>query len=133
MAAEARAVRAPALPAQSGSGAGRSTSKACDDRRRGPSRPPPKLVRRGRLDLPAGFLVRLDGLLEVAVLLADEEAQAVEPREMLLGVREIVQRQGGLADVLAGAEGAWIARHGPLGGRGGLLRAADPGRGVGQP
>src|SRR5256885_5484805 len=60
--------------------AGRSTSKACDDRRRGPSRPPPKLVRRGRLDLPPGFLVRLDRLLEVAVLLAAEEAQAVEPR-----------------------------------------------------
>src|SRR2546422_11350513 len=108
MAAEARAVRAPALPAQSGSGAGRSTSKACDDRRRGPSRPPPKLVRRGRLDLPAGFLVRLDGLLEVAVLLAAEEAQAVEPREKLLGPREVFQSQVGLGDVLLGGEGGAI-------------------------
>src|SRR2546427_1985810 len=133
MAAEARAVRAPALPAQSGSGAGRSTSKACDDRRRGPRRPPPKLVRRGRLDLPAGFLVRLDGLLEVAVLLAAEEAQAVEPREGLLGLREGVERQGGLADVLVGAEVAWIERQRLLVERDGLCRVAAAARGVGQP
>src|SRR2546422_10579623 len=127
MAAEARAVRAPALPAQSGSGAGRSTSKACDDRRRGPPRPPPKLVRRGRLDLSAGFLVRLDGLLEVAVLLAAEEAQAVEPRGGLLGLRQVVKRQGGLADVLAGAEVAWKQRQGLLVGRDGLFRVAPAG------
>src|SRR2546427_12248376 len=110
MAAEARAVRAPALPAQSGSGAGRSTSKACDDRRRGPSRPPPKLIRRGRLDLPAGFLVRLDGFLEVTVLLAAEEAQAVEPREGLLCRRGVVQREVGLARGLVGARAPWIQR-----------------------
>src|SRR2546430_4866170 len=95
--------------------AGRSTSNACDDRRRGPSRPPPKLIRRGRLDLPAGFLVGLDGLLEVAVLLAAEETQAVEPREVLLWLREGVEREGGLADVLVGAEGGRIERERPLG------------------
>src|SRR3989442_3311707 len=100
MAAEARAVRAPALPAQSGSGAGRSTSKACDDRRRGPSRPPPKLVRRGQLDLPAGFLVRLDGLLEVAVLLAAQDAQAVAPRLHLPRRSLIVHRPCSPPDIV---------------------------------
>src|SRR5256885_7376025 len=112
MAAEARAVRAPALPAQSGSGGGRK--EHVEGVRRpseGPRRPPPKLIRRGRLDLPAGFLVGLDGLLEVAVLLAAEETQAVEPREGVLCLRGGVELEVGLADVLVGAEGARIQRE----------------------
>src|SRR5438445_3629142 len=133
MAAEARAVRAPALPAQSGSGGGRK--EHVEGVRRpseGPSRPPPKLIRRGRLDLPAGFLVGLDGLLEVAVLLAAEETQAVEPREVLLGLREVVEREVGLADVLVGAEVARVERQRLLVQRDGLCRLAASPRGVGE-
>src|SRR2546428_2047527 len=134
MAAEARAVRAPALPAQSGSGGGRK--EQVEGVRRpseGAVEAPSKLIRRGRLDLPAGFLVRLDGLLEVAVLLAAEEAQAVEPREVLLGLREVVERQVGLADVLVGAEVARIERQRLLVERDGLCRVGAAARGVGQP
>src|SRR2546430_16883669 len=90
--------------------AGRSTSNACDDRRRGPSRPPPKLIRRGRLDLPAGFLVRLDGFLEVTVLLAAEEAQAVVPPAGLLGPRQGVKPHGGPAHGILGGRGAAVER-----------------------
>src|SRR2546425_5586524 len=123
MAAEARAVRAQALPAQSGSGGGRK--EHVEGVRRpseGPRRPPPTLVRRGRLDLPAGFLVRLDGLLEVAVLLAAEEAQAVEPREGLPGLCAGVGRQVGLPQVIVGARAAWSERPRLLAERDGLCR-----------
>src|SRR5215510_2377009 len=60
--------------------------------------------RRGGLHLAVALLVRFHGLFQIAVLLAGEEAELVEPLEMLLGVREVVEGQVRLADVLMSAQ-----------------------------
>src|SRR5262245_40464828 len=49
------------------------------------------------------LLVLLDGLLQIAVLRAGEEAQLVERGQVLLGARQVVELQIRLADVLVGA------------------------------
>src|SRR5262245_52258800 len=52
---------------------------------------------RDGLDLAAALLVRLDCLLQVAVLGAREEAELVEAGEVLLGLRQVVEREIGFA------------------------------------
>src|SRR5262245_1819238 len=62
-----------------------------------------RLLGRDGLDLASALLVRLDRFLQVAILLARKEAKLVEPRQVLLGLRQVVEGQIGLADVLVGA------------------------------
>src|SRR6185436_17618197 len=62
----------------------------------------PGSLGRDGLDLAAALVVRLDRLLQVPVLGAREEAEFVEARQVLLGLRQVVQREIGLADVLVG-------------------------------
>src|SRR5947207_10242358 len=59
---------------------------------------PPRLARPRRLAVL--LLVRFDGLLQVAILLAGEEAERVETAQVLPGLRQVTQHQIGLADVL---------------------------------
>src|SRR5262249_6352078 len=58
---------------------------------------------RDGLDLASALFVGLDHLLQIAVLLAWEEAELVEDRQVLLRFRQVVEGQIRLADVLVSA------------------------------
>src|SRR5262249_59140432 len=55
---------------------------------------------RDGFDLASALLVGLDRLLQIAVLLAREEAELVEARQVLLRLRQVVEGEICLPDVL---------------------------------
>src|SRR6185295_2264823 len=88
---------------------------------------------RGGLARSAVLLVLLDGLLQIRVLRAGEEAQRVELGQVLLGVGQVVQREIRLTDVLVGAAVLGIERQSLLVDPDGLGGVAVLARGIGQP
>src|SRR5207342_1797516 len=75
----------------------------------------------------------LDRLLEIAILLAAQSTEAIEPREMLFGFGQVVQHEIGFADVLVGTEVLRVDGEGLLVQRDRLGGIAVEPRGVGQP
>ena len=69
--------------------------------------------------------VLCDGLLEVVELLAGEEADLLQRREMLLGLSQVVGHEVRVTDVLVGATMAGIELQGALMIREGERELAD--------